>query len=434
MASINFRTKGRNKQDSSVYVTFRNGRDVVLETVTRIIIPNSDYLVKGKCIQSQKFHNRLEVEDQLVGLRKIITGDLIKTKEYTKEWLKDLVNDFHGIKKEDKKNPLLTSLLDTYVKYITNQAKEERAYGTIKTYVSTRGRIEKFEDFREKALFISDIDMNFKDEFIEWSRVEEKYSPTTYLKTLKQIKTALYYAKSRGYSVNLNFFEDKESIEPSKKQQQKTKPLFLNMKEIEALMEFKGKEHLEIARDWLVISCFTACRVSDLFQLTSDNVQITIQGDKSIKYTQAKTNDTVVAPYHTFVDQILNRRNGEFPPKQSEQKYNKHIKEVCQLTGIHQIVEGAKPQTIDGKKRIIKGRFPKHELITSHIGRRSFASNLYGKIATESIMLVTGHDTIKDFFLYVGEEPTDHVKAINDFYRLVSTSNLTKSEKLGTDI
>ena len=37
---------------------------------------------------------------------------------------------------------------------------------------------------------------------------------------------------------------------------------------------------------------------------------------------------------------ILNKRDWNFPRKMSEPRYNEHIKTVCQLVGIDEIVEG----------------------------------------------------------------------------------------------
>ena len=62
---------------------------------------------------------------------------------------------------------------------------------------------------------------------------------------------------------------------------------------------------------------------------------------------------------------------------------------------------------IDGKKRKIFGKYPKYELITSHIGRRSFASNFYGKISTTHILNFIGHTTEKQLLTYIGKSETE---------------------------
>jgi len=62
------------------------------------------------------------------------------------------------------------------------------------------------------------------------------------------------------------------------------------------------------------------------------------------------------------------------------------------------IIEGSK--LVD---HIVKvGFYPKYELITTHTCRRSFASNLYGKIETALIMRMTGHKSQKQLLEYIG--------------------------------
>ena len=45
---------------------------------------------------------------------------------------------------------------------------------------------------------------------------------------------------------------------------------------------------------------------------------------------------------------------------------------------------------------------PKYEFVTSHIMRRSFASNYYGKIETPLLMNITGHSKESTFLTYIG--------------------------------
>jgi integrase len=53
------------------------------------------------------------------------------------------------------------------------------------------------------------------------------------------------------------------------------------------------------------------------------------------------------------------------------------------------------------KNRKEFGTYPKYELITSHSCRRSFASNLYGKLPNMTIMAITGHKTETQFLKYI---------------------------------
>jgi hypothetical protein len=61
-------------------------------------------------------------------------------------------------------------------------------------------------------------------------------------------------------------------------------------------------------------------------------------------------------------------------------------------------------------KRKKSGTFEKWELVSSHIGRRSFSTNNYGKIPTSLLIGATGHSSEKMFLEYIGK--TDSQKAI----------------------
>ena len=66
-------------------------------------------------------------------------------------------------------------------------------------------------------------------------------------------------------------------------------------------------------------------------------------------------------------------------------------------------------------KRIL-GVYPKYKLISSHTMRRSFASNLYGKVPTIVIMAITGHTTEKSFLTYIKKPQRDFAERLKDYY------------------
>ena len=118
----------------------------------------------------------------------------------------------------------------------------------------------------------------------------------------------------------------------------------------------------------------------------------------------------MTVPLHSMVLDILKKRGGQFPYQISDQKYNEHIKELCKIAGLTQKVKGSKKtETAPDSKQYRKetGTFEKWELVTSHIGRRSFASNFYGKIPTSFLIYVTGHTTEVMFLNYIGKSNKD---------------------------
>ena len=95
----------------------------------------------------------------------------------------------------------------------------------------------------------------------------------------------------------------------------------------------------------------------------------------------------------------------------SAQNFNRYIKVVCQKAGITQEIEGGLVDKNTGRKVI--GKYPKYKLITSHVCRRSFATNFYGQdYATALLIQITGHSTEKAYLRYIGKSGIDFAKLI----------------------
>ena len=188
----------------------------------------------------------------------------------------------------------------------------------------------------------------------------------------------------------------------------------LNEEEIQTIFEhdFSDKPYLDNARNWLIIGVWTGARVGDLLNLTSNNVR-----NGFIEYTAQKTGQKIILPLHWQVKQILDNHNGNFPGQISSQRFNDYIKIVCEKTGLIDEVQGSKLTELKkGVWRKQKNTFQKWELVSSHICRRSFATNHYGQLPTPVIMAVTGHTTEKMFLKYIGKTAKDNAEALNQFW------------------
>ena len=114
-----------------------------------------------------------------------------------------------------------------------------------------------------------------------------------------------------------------------------------------------------------------------------------------------------------MVREILNKYQGSAPRLLSNQRFNEYIKEVARIAGIDQIE--AKRETIGGKE--IATKRPKYELITSHAGRRSFATNMYlAGLPSITIMAITGHKTEKSFMKYLKITQAQHAELVGRFF------------------
>jgi len=76
-------------------------------------------------------------------------------------------------------------------------------------------------------------------------------------------------------------------------------------------------------------------------------------------------------------------------------------------------------------KRKEYGTFPKWELVTSHICRRSFATNYYGEIPTPLLISVTGHSTETQFLEYIGKTSTEQAIQLAEYW----TQGILKAQK-----
>ncbi|MBL7879577.1 MAG: integrase, partial [Chryseobacterium gambrini] len=96
-------------------------------------------------------------------------------------------------------------------------------------------------------------------------------------------------------------------------------------------------------------------------------------------------------------------------------------KEVCKIAGIDEVIYNGKVMTIErkGKPKITRkvfGEYPKHELVTSHIGRKSFASNFYEKIPTAYLLNFTGHTTERQLLAYINKTDVEKAKSTANIF------------------
>ena len=154
---------------------------------------------------------------------------------------------------------------------------------------------------------------------------------------------------------------------------------------------------MERVRDLFLIGCHTGLRFSDFTMIKDENILDTPKG-QFFQVKTLKTNEKVIIPIKPTVLAIWNKYNGQLPRAISNQKMNDYLKEL------------AKEAEFDSKvlfKRtkghnIVQTEYRKHELVSTHTARRSFATNAYiGGVPSISIMKITGHKTEKAFMKYI---------------------------------
>jgi integrase len=98
-------------------------------------------------------------------------------------------------------------------------------------------------------------------------------------------------------------------------------------------------------------------------------------------------------------------------PSVSDQKINKHIKEICKEARIDETVE--KQQTKGGQKLSIVSE--KWEFITAHTGRRTFCTNMVKRgYPLKAIMHISGHKKENVFLKYVVLTPMEYAMLLTN--------------------
>ena len=286
--------------------------------------------------------------------------------------------------------------------------------------------MERFQAYRNKPILIIDVNDSFKNEFVNYLK-KEQYSQNTMQRELVFIKGFCRHARFLGLKTH-------SQLDSLRLDKEKVEKIYLSTGELEKIEKIEsGKlsESLENAKDWLIISCHMGQRISDFLNFTKNQIRVE-DGTHLIEFTQKKTGKNMTIPLLPKVLEILEKRDGNFPYKIADQNYNDYIKLVAEEAGITQMVKGSKITTIKTGKKIVSkkgklidetiirkenGYFRKCELVTSHIGRRSFATNYYANVPTPYLIAITGHSSEAMFLNYIGKSSKDLAMGILDFIK-----------------
>jgi len=281
---------------------------------------------------------------------------------------------------------------------------------TIKSYNTTKNNLLEYQSEKNKTLTFDKIDIDFYNDFIDYltkpAKVKTKAGKTitraglsknTIGTRIKILKTFMAAANDRGINVPTDY--TKKSF---KKPSEETFSIYLTESELMKMYNKSGLPlYLERVRDLFLIGCYTGLRFSDLSRLKKEN----ITADGTINIKAEKTEKTVVVPIHPIVRQIFEKYNYQLPKIPANQNFNDYIKTVAERAKINELV------TIERSKGIFEvgQTAEKHNFVTSHTARRSFATNAFlMDMPSISIMKITGHKTESAFMRYIKMSAKDN--------------------------
>jgi integrase len=430
MATIKFQLQSKSK-NAPIYLRLSLGRDLKKSTKektvyisfkrkTSLSINPKNWSTKTG-LPLQNYADEKNLTSKLRKLNDFILDELNDSNsqgiEITGDWLQVKI-DAHFNKVETKQLDYLSEYSIYFIdnlKYKVNEKTKSIgvAKATEKKYKTISNKIIAFDNYQSKKkkkvihTKLIDVNLTFRSDLIDYFSKVDNLGDNTIGRYLKFVKSICLDAKKNCYQVSpqLNDFLGFTVKAPK---------VILSLEEIEQIKntKFVSDAH-EISKDWLIIGCFTGQRVSDLLRMNKGMIEH-IQDFDFIVLEQVKTKKTVQIPIHFEVQEILNKRGGEFPPvftnniDSNKAMFNRYLKQLSKIAEIDTIVNGNKFD--DVKKRSINGDYPKHELVASHICRRSFASNHYATelYPTPILMNITAHKTEQVFLEYIGKKPIDY--------------------------
>lgn len=420
---------------AQIYLRFSLGRSKTLKKKTGLIIDSKRWSLTNKSNPKASVLNKAgfpkttsaegkQIKNQLLELSIFIERqynlDNTEGVEINSNWLENQIDIcFNRVEIKSNDNYLtdwIQKKIDEAPTLKNVHGKKGLSQSRINDYNRLKSIIEEFEKHSKSRLRINDINKSFEKKFIEFMEVKNKYAESYRMRTMGNIKTICFSAE--GYEGVV--------LSPELKKLESKKPdnefvITLDEKELEAIEKTNlTSSGLENARLWLLIGCNIGQRVSDLLKITEEH--ITQEGeDQFIELQQQKTGSKVVIP-------ILPKAKKYFinglPYPISSQKFNVYIKEICKQANINKPTKG---RLLDKKtNRNIIGTYPKWQLISSHICRRSFCTNFFGKVPTPLIMAISSHQKESTFMNYIGKTSKDYAKMLLDHQKKTYLEELKK--------
>jgi site-specific recombinase XerD len=410
MASVNFLYRStKEKSNLILRLLYRyNGADYVFGAKTKVEIEkiywSKQHKKKSKDIDITNKQTNVNNELNKIENHVLRAFNSASPNSITKEWLQTQIDYYYNPSKEGKQIPKdLINYIDFYIDYRKHEVKK----ASQKKFNVIKHKLQRLEKFRKKQILIADVNDNFKNEFVGYCK-NELYSPNTIQRELAIIKTFCKHARFLGIETHSQL----DSLRLDKAKVEKIYLTLEDLAKIENITKKQLTDSLDNAKDWLIISCYCGQRISDFMRFTDEQIRIE-DGKPLLEFTQKKTNKLTTIALHPKVLEILNKRNGKFPYAISDQKYNDYIKKVCELAELNQLVLGSKNLETAPNSKVYRkktGTYKKYDLVTSHIGRRSFATNFYGTIPTTHLINMTNHSTEAMFLNYIGKSNKDLAK------------------------
>lgn len=349
---------------------------------------------------------------------------------FTKKAMLDALPSLDELKKsfniafKGKEEEIITS--DFFLLFNTFISKRKETRNWDKSMVDTFERLGKILKEYDPDLSLTNLSEDKMNGIVK--KLSESMYNDSIIKRLFYLKQFVKWAQGQGYPVHKDYYNYEVKLPRAKKDVR-----FIYPDELDRIMklDLEAGSTIEQVRDCFVFACHTALRISDLEQLTHENIRPRKEGDGyEIRKLTEKDDDVVFYKLSKVATDIYLKykdkkyKKGRLLPVIKGQHYNEYLKEIGEMAKL----EG---KWVDYEYKL-KEKFtipiPRTEL-SSHVARRTFIVTAYNEgVPLDLIALVTSHNDVKAMKPYLKATSAGADKVIAAIDKATSEIKLEKTE------
>lgn len=355
------------------------------------------------------YKNATELNNRLTEIKTRIETTFFALPLNTPEnTVKEKLKNASSVLYKDVSNKKIANLKDAVTLYL-KEGKDQRAATTNASRKVALEHLENYCNIRRIEFNYSIFDTDFSAKYTEYL-ISRKFTNNTTNLHLILIRSFLkWLVNEKGLNIIVPKLQSVKGYE--------TECIALTEKEITSLQNIDLSDNIsdrEI-RDIFLFQCYTGQRISDITKLQFSTAIKKTDTGTFWELRTKKTGTSLKIPMIAQAIVILERyKHLDHLPKYSETTINTSIKNIAKRANISEVITQT---SYTGVKRTEKIS-PKHDLISTHTGRRTFITTaLRNGMPTPLVMEITGHKSTSTLLRYMKIANDDLATALHNVWK-----------------
>lgn len=298
---------------------------------------------------------------------------------------------------ESKSPTTQTDIVTLYEKYVGQCKADGYKDNTIKSMGTTLSRLRRWQRSQPAKTYVSAYTNEQHKSFLKYQYAEDLH-PNSVGTSCKHLVTFFNHLRQTGTKLHQQHAKiEKQTIDSER--------IWLTELELEQLERAELPEHLARTRDAFLFQCLTGLRYNDLRRITNANIidrgsykALSFIPEKSVsrKIGRTKTVEVPILPKAVTILATY-AKDYRLLPVLSNQKMNDNLKEIAKAAKINQMTE----TLIQKNGQLQVKAVPKHNLVTTHIARHTYATlSLVKGVPLEVVSKALGHSKLQTTMIY----------------------------------